>query len=107
MNRPLTLTFALMIIASPLLAQDTGGETLKKDDYCEKISEISEAIMESRQRGVSLSNALGTSPLDIVRTIVLDAWESPRYSTESVVQREVDDFRDQWHLVCLKAMRDQ
>lgn len=106
MKKLLTFTLVLTIISSPLMAQESGEEKLENDNYCETVSNLSENIMKSRQRGASLSDALGISPLEIVRTIVLDAWETPRYSMESLSQREIDDFRDKWHLLCLKALNE-
>jgi hypothetical protein len=106
MKKLLSLTLALTILSSPLMAQETGEETMEKSDYCETISELAEQIMTTRQNGVSLSDALGISELDLVRAMVMNAWETPRYSMESLSQREIDDFRDKWHLLCLKSVSE-
>lgn len=102
MKNLLPLTLALTILALPLKAE----ETLDKDSQCAKLSELSGVIMEARQAGVPLSNALDMvrNYNDFIRLIVLDAWESPRYgSTYGAMQREVDDFRDRWHVACLRS----
>lgn len=101
---PLTLAFAIM--SSPLLAQETAEEPVETAEYCETIAGISEKIMMNRQAGASLSDALAIAKLDLVRMIVMDAWETPRYSMESLSQREVDDLRDKWHLLCLKSVSE-
>lgn len=106
MKNLLPLTLALAILSSPLLAQEPTEEPVETDEYCETISQLSEQVMISRQRGAPLSETLGISELDIVRTIVMDAWETPRFFMESLSQREIDDFRDKWHLTCLKSMSE-
>jgi hypothetical protein len=106
MKNLLPLTLALAIISSPLLAQEPAEEPVGNDAYCGMISKLSEQIMSSRQKGVSLSTALGIAKSDLIRMIVMDAWESPRYSSETVSQREIDDFRDKWHLLCLKSVSE-
>jgi hypothetical protein len=106
MKNLLPLTLALAIISSPLLAQEPAEEPVANDAYCEMISKLSEQIMSSRQKGVSLSTVLGIAKSDMVRTIVMDAWETPRFFMESLSQREIDDFRDKWHLLCLKSVSE-
>lgn len=98
------LAITLTVLSSPLMAEGLGGDEMNTDELCDGLSSLSEKIMEARQAGVSLSNALGIVQTEATRMIVMDAWESPRYSTESVIQREIEDFRDRWHLTCLRAM---
>lgn len=106
MRKLLSLTLALTILSSPLLAQEPAEEPVDPDEYCEVISRLSEKVMESRQAGVPLSNALGVAKTDLSRMMVLEAWQTPRYSIESLSQREIDDFRDKWHLLCLKSVSE-
>lgn len=100
------LAISLTVLSSSLMAEEMASNSMENEEYCEAISRLSEGIMKSRQAGVSLSDSLGIAQTEVTRMIVLDAWESPRYSTKSVIQREVDDFRDKWHLGCLKAISE-
>ena len=100
------LAITLTVLSSPLMAEGLAGDEMNTDEMCDGLSSLSEKIMEARQAGVSLSNALGIVQTEATRMIVMDAWESPRYSTESIIQREIEDFRDRWHLTCLRAMSE-
>lgn len=89
-----------IMIAAPAAATDEGQAT------CDEISALAEAIMTARQSGVSLGQAMSIADGNGgVEEMVIKAWEIPRYSTAQVQRREIEDFRDQWHLVCVRLMR--
>lgn len=40
-----------------------------------------------------------------VDNLIIMAYDSPRYSTEEMQKRSVDEFRDQAYLSCAKILR--
>jgi hypothetical protein len=71
---------------------------------CEVVAQAAEAMMESRQRGASLSSALATAGDDgRAREIAINAWERPRYATPEYQRMQVENFRDAWHVACLRS----
>lgn len=91
---------ALLLIA---FASNAAAGTALNDKYCNGIGALAASAMGAHQSGVPLSTAIKVGALDDVsRRIVIEAYEHPRYSTESVRQRAIADFRDKQHLRCLK-----
>lgn len=91
----------------PVKNGDVAVAKAKPDDTCEKIEGLAESIMKARQVGVPMSatmKTVGTS--ELVRGWVIDAYEKPRFSTEPMIQRAIEDFRNEKSLVCMKAMRN-
>lgn len=74
------------------------------DVFCDELAGLAEALMDVRQSGGELGFALGVAgDSDLIRSVVLDAWRVPRMSVPENQQREVSDFRDRWHLLCLDS----
>lgn len=84
------------------------AEAATNDQKCEFLGKFAEIFMTSRQIGMPLSTALESipdSPLsEVMRTMILEAWGHPVYSTESISQSTISEFRDKWHLSCLKSV---
>lgn len=77
------------------------------EDKCKKIEGLAESVMDARQRGVSASDMMelaGDSLL--VRAVVLDSFETSTYSSTSVRQRAVREFKDKWYIWCIKKLED-
>jgi hypothetical protein len=76
-------------------------------ERCKSISSLAATIMKGRQAGVSMSSMMDvTVDADIknlTTSMVMDAYEKPRYSTEKVQQETISDFRDDWYLKCAQA----
>lgn len=71
---------------------------------------MAEKLMEVRQSGVSLEDAMDAlvssypaSAHKYVRKLVMDAYSIPRFSSPEYQRRAIAEFRDNSHLVCLKA----
>jgi hypothetical protein len=84
---------------------------LANDGTCDRMSNLSKQIMTNRQNGVSLNemmstlNSVNNSALKTVtKTMVLDAYEHPRYNTATVKQRTIDEFANKYMLMCVKAL---
>lgn len=78
---------------------------------CASKSSIARNMMISRQNGVSMSSVMSIvekieadSPLDReeVRGMLISAYESPRYQTDSAQLRAVEDFENSIYLDCYK-----
>ena len=88
---------ALVLISSmPVTAQVS--------ELCREINEVSKTIMNKRQSGVSMIEMLDIAKdNEIVKKIIMDAYDTPMYSVESNKQREVTKFANQWLSACIKS----
>lgn len=77
------------------------------DEFCAMEAKIAESIMKSRQAGVPIGKILAVQGSDSYRNLIIDAYELPRMSYEPNKQRMIDDFRDDHHVACLKAMSNK
>jgi hypothetical protein len=86
------------------------------EEYCFEAMKLSEAVMSARQYGVSIEDALsvrgsasGDSAVQSARIIhteiILEAYDSPMYSTEKYKQSEIKEFAAESYLECIKGMR--
>ena len=69
------------------------------------IGELAEAIMTARQAGVTMSTAMGLMADDnpaapLAKILVRQAYETPRYQTESVQRDVIIDFRNDTESMC-------
>lgn len=72
---------------------------------CEKISKLARSIMTARQEGIDMAQMMhpgGEEASDAARTLVLAAYDLPRYSSPEYVQRASDDFANDAYLACIK-----
>lgn len=82
-----------------------------KAEYCATISKLSETVMTTRQRGISLNQMLevtseATAGDELAKQMILDAFDQPRFSTASLQVRTIEDFRDKWTLICHRTTFD-
>ena len=84
--------------------------TNKKIEYnnktCVDMAGIAKLIMEKRQQGVSMADMLQLNKdlsYEALDWIVIDAYDTPRYTTDSIVQRTVTEFQNKIHLDCIKV----
>lgn len=92
----------LALLATPVLADDSL-------EICAEIGKLSETIMEKRQAGVSMAEMMAVAKgeaKELAQTLVIDAYDQPRYQTPDVQRRTIGDFRDKWYLVCVKGVRE-
>lgn len=78
--------------------------TAQVSEFCKEINEISETIMKKRQNGVqmiALLNIAGDN--EIVKKIIMDAYDVPMYSVEANKEREIVNFANQWLSACIKS----
>ena len=77
---------------------------------CKSMSELSKIIMQKRQDGVPMSEMMekvvntSTQPLrDLIRLLVISAYEKPRFNTPEIQQKTILDFENESYLTCTKA----
>lgn len=75
-----------------------------KYDECETDYALAEAIMDARQSGVSIVNALKPAPDDYIREVVRQAYETPRFSSEEFQRRAVSDYAEMAYKVCVEVV---
>lgn len=77
---------------------------------CERLSKVAATIMESRQSGASMSSLMSandeTSVGKLFDSIVILAYESPRYLTTGMQKQSVEEFENSAYLKCIKAYRN-
>ncbi|HCR88274.1 MULTISPECIES: hypothetical protein [Psychrobacter] len=109
--RMLWLTPILFLSFSTAAYSDAGIE-----EYCFEASQLSRHVMTSRQLGDPIENALAVrdrafekskdeSSRKVHTEIILEAYSSPAYSTESFIQSEIDEFTAKNYIACIQAMR--
>ena len=77
--------------------------TAQVSEFCKSITDISETIMEKRQDGVKMIDMLNlVKDNGVVKDIVLDAYDFPKFSTDENKREMVSDFSDRWLMACIK-----
>lgn len=84
------------------------------DDWsktCELYSQLAETIMTSRQAGVPMANqmkiAKGENGSDVMVQLIINAYDKPRYNTEDMQQKSIENYRDDIYLACVKELKDK
>lgn len=85
------------------------GEGDVRMESCQVYSKLAGQIMDLRQNGMLMSDLLsklnpdGDSPS--VEMLIISAYESPRYSTQGMKERTIQDFQNDVFLKCVKSIR--
>lgn len=94
----------LTFLAGNALADDT-------ETGCHELGEMSKSVMLARQAGVPISKVLDTakrnSPdpvvLQLLKAIIIEAYEKPRFDTEAIKERVISEFGNSVEVACLKS----
>lgn len=99
-----------LLLATVLTLSATTSQASSSPDFelCEAYSSLAETIMTSRQNGTDMSALIkivlnqseDTSQAALL--LVKAAYKEHRYSTESIKQRTIQDFKNQAFLACYK-----
>lgn len=90
------LTLVITLMGTPVVSQE---------DPCVVLSDLAEQIMENRQGGVPLSDMMRISgDNEMIRTMVLEAYNQPRFNTSSYQLEAIQDFSDSIALICYNAI---
>jgi hypothetical protein len=96
------LFLTLLASASQSEASDNG--------VCKAISEIASVVMQARQIGVPMADLMDVfhkddykeSEINLIKKMVINAYEQPKFSTTKVQGETITEFSNQWHLSCVK-----
>lgn len=84
-----------------------------KNKLCEIDSNFAESIMKFRQNGEPMSKIMKINQ-DVTQSkanresageLIIAAYEKPRFTSEGMKQKSIEDFRDKAYLDCVKAAR--
>lgn len=86
--------------------------TAERNELCAMIGELAEVTMRARQGGVPMSQLMGIlgnsdAPQEVaslVNSMVVMAYEQPRYRTAAVQADTVSDFRDRFEVMCFQTL---
>jgi len=91
------LTTLAMFLATPVVSEE--GEHI-----CETLGDVAYKVMELRQGGVPMSTVMQISDSELVQAIVVDAYDQPRFSTDSYKREATNDFRNDVEVQCYKSI---
>jgi hypothetical protein len=108
----------ILIVAMAILAALSTTASAELTE-CKMTSRFAGQVMSGRQSGVQMatvmdiakeeaeagnnSQMLQSQELQAVQLIIVDAYESPRFSTENYKARAISEFKNKWYLRCFKA----
>lgn len=94
--------FLMALLISNISYADTDSEIY----FCTQLSEQAKNIMEYRQAGMSITalyeKIKNTEPhvKKILDSFILDAYDSPKFSTKENQVEAVNEFQNKWYLIC-------
>jgi hypothetical protein len=104
------------LIAYPVLSYAEEKSIPSKTEQCTEIELLANTIMTVRQAGVSMSKIMKSintveliSENDILMnelgtTLIVEAYEMSRFSSESYKKRAIEDFSNKAFLTCFKTL---
>lgn len=79
---------------------------------CEGFGRLAEELMVARQMGVPMSRVMevaeaawGDEDVNLLRQMVVLAYEVPRYATDEYQRRAIEDYRNEVELACYQAFQ--
>jgi len=84
-----------------------------EDDICGSLESLAGRIMESRQNDIPMSALVNELTkmedkklADLVRQMIIDAYEISSYSSDSYKEKAVLEYRNSIYLECIKARKN-
>ncbi|MFW2098516.1 hypothetical protein ACG9ZL_20270 [Acinetobacter sp. ULE_I057] len=99
----------LLILIMGLTPSFCFAETNVNKNFCKTLSEKTKVIMELRQDGVNINrlyeNIENVPPdlKEILDNIIIDAYQTRKYSSSTMKDEAVNEFVNRWYLACRKA----
>lgn len=91
-----------LLAAMPFAAQ---AEQPKAAELCPDIESFASTAMSTRQSGASMSEMMeAASDNEVLQKIVGRAFDTPRFRTESVKQRAIEDFANKIAAQCYREL---
>lgn len=93
------LLTALAILSTSFIAQAEESKFMN----CKEISEFAGSIMQVRQQGTPMSDLYDiANGSKVIESLIILAYEVPKFNTEEYKQREVNKFKNEFFLTCVK-----
>lgn len=90
---------ALILAAAATLTMITANA-----QDCKMIGDLAEKTMEARQVGVPMSKMMEIAKDDrLLKSIIIDAYKKPRFSTDEFQRSATVDFRADWEVACYEV----
>ncbi|PYE29917.1 hypothetical protein DFP83_1423 [Idiomarina fontislapidosi] len=93
------------LLSTGAISQDEGSD----NDICANLHSLAEVIMERRQEGTSVVKMMEVAEksgngkfTEIIKAIVEDAYNSPKYSTQAMKQDTISTFANNVYMECRK-----
>lgn len=82
----------------------------KKTTGCEGVHTMASSVMELRQLGAAMPKVmtvlslegLGENENKILKSMIISAYESPKFSGEKYQENAIEEFANEWALKCYK-----
>lgn len=75
---------------------------------CIKFEELATKIMRDRQAGTPVGQVLArTGGDDLLRKVVLEAYDTPRFGSDKYQQRAITEFANKWAVECYKSLEQR
>lgn len=105
MRKKIIVGIVLGMVSLSVLAEENR-------DPCLWVSNLAERIMKSRQNEVPMAKIMGVvsggeAPDEmkkIMKDMVIDAYETPAFSTETNKAKAISQFQNDMYLGCVKAI---
>ena len=90
------MKYALIILAA-LMSFQANAET----SYCDHMSDLAASIMRNRQAGVPASKMYKVTENKALQSMVLMAYDKPRFTVKSYINESIEEFRDEIYVLCV------
>jgi hypothetical protein len=99
---------ALIFVSAFAFAQSTHAQGWQSN--CKAFEHLARSIMTARQNGEDISKLIGVADdptradaKDLTTKLIFSAYKQPRYQTEDMQQKAIDDFSNDTYLGCVEA----
>ena len=93
-----------LLIAATLLSASTTAIAATPDEACDSFARLANVVMELRQAGQPMSKMMQIAKDPMTRYIIIEAYDYPRFGTNSIAKTVIRDFSDRIHVECLRGM---
>lgn len=92
----------------------TASMSAQAEFKCDAIGDLAGLSVMARYAGVPISDTIRSAnaaeqpaPVQrVMRSIVVGAYDLPRYYTDASIQRQMQDYQSRWHIECLRYVGD-
>ena len=98
--KKLLLAITIATLSTGVMAAD---KKPTQQEYCAGIAEFAKTAMTVRQNGLPLVKALEFSPIPLTTTILLQAYDISKFSTQEYKLNAITEFQNSWMVGCLQS----